>query len=154
MKFVEEFTEVFIERLIMLNNIWFTDVCLFWMNGYVNKQSMHLQWDKNPYEIEEARFHPEKLTVRAAFSSHGIIGPVFFFEMVLLEFCHKLLSENVLPELKNWEHLKKPFFCTMVQSRIWLTLFSYYCKKLSKNMTCDFKPLPPHLFYCSWLWTL
>ncbi len=70
---MEEFTEVLIERPRMLYNIWFIDECHFWMNGYVNKQNMHLWCDENPYEIEEAQLYSKKLTTWATFRSHGII---------------------------------------------------------------------------------
>ncbi len=69
---------VLIEGLRMLYNIWFTGECHFWTNGCMNKQNMCVWFDKNLYEIEEAQLHLEKLTVWPNFSSHGIIGPVFF----------------------------------------------------------------------------
>ncbi len=62
-KFVKEFTEVLTEIMRMLYNIWFMDECHFWMNGHVNKQTMCLWCDENPYKIEKAQLHPEKFTV-------------------------------------------------------------------------------------------
>ncbi len=42
LKFVEVFTEVLIERLRMLYDIWFTDKSHFWMNGNTNKQNVFM----------------------------------------------------------------------------------------------------------------
>ncbi len=78
--FVEEFSAVLTARPRMFFNIWFSDECYFWMNGYVNKQNMCLWYDENPLKIEEAQLHLEKVTVWAAISSHGIIKPVFIRE--------------------------------------------------------------------------
>ncbi len=74
---MEEVTEVLIERSRMLYDIWFTDECHFWMNGYVNTQNMCLQCDKKSYKVEKTKFHPEKLIMWFAFSSHGLTGPFF-----------------------------------------------------------------------------
>ncbi len=38
---------------------------------------MHLCCNKNPCEIDNAWFHPKKFTTSTAFSSWGIVGPVF-----------------------------------------------------------------------------
>ncbi len=107
MKFAEEFTDVLIKKPKLLNDIWFSDECHFWMNGYVNKQNMQLWSDEKPYAIEEASLHPEKLTLCAALSILGIIGPVFIRETVTSYSYYTLLSEDVIPELENRGHLRK-----------------------------------------------
>ncbi len=110
LKFVEEFTEVPTHRLGMLHEIWFSNECHFWCNGFVNKQNMELWSDKNPFEVEEAHLHPKKITVCAAFSSHGIIGSVFIRETVTFESCHTLLENDFIPELENRGRVKKAVF--------------------------------------------
>ncbi len=107
MKFAEEFTDVFIKKPKLLNDIWFSDECYFWMNGYVKKQNMRSWSDENPYAIEEAPLHLEKVTVWAALSCHGIIGPVFIRETITSDSYYTSLSEDVYTELENRGHLRK-----------------------------------------------
>ncbi len=101
LQFAEEFGAQLAEKPSMLNEIWFTDECHFWLNGFVNKQNMRLWSDENPHAIHEAQLHPEKITVWVAISAHGIIGPVFLRETVNAENYCALLENDICPELEN-----------------------------------------------------
>ncbi len=70
---------------------------------------MRLSVENNPFQIKKAPLHPAKITVWAAFSSHGIIGMVFIKETVTLESYHSLLADNI-PELENRGLLKSTIF--------------------------------------------
>ncbi len=101
LQFAEEFSAQIAEKPNMLNEIWFTDECHFWLNGFVNKQNMRLWRDKNPHGIHEAQLHSEKITVWAAISAHGIIGSVFLRETVNAKNYRVLLENDICPKLEN-----------------------------------------------------
>jgi hypothetical protein len=150
LKFAVEFTEVLSERPRLLNDIWFTDECHFWMNGYVNKQNTRLWSDSNPFAVEETQLHPQKITVWAAFSSHGIIGPVFIRETVTSASYNKLLSEDVIPELEIRGHLKKAIFQQdgakpHTSDENLMLLRKTFKKRVISNRF-------PSLFNCGWRW--
>ncbi len=77
LQFAEEFGVQLAEKPSMLNEIWFSDECHVWLNGFVNKQNSRLWSDENPYAIHEAQLRLQNITVWAAMSAHGIIVPVF-----------------------------------------------------------------------------
>ncbi len=106
----EEFSVVLTARPSMFFNIWFSDECHFWMNGYVNEQNMRLWHDENALKIEEAQLHLEKVMVCAAISSHGIIGPVFIRGTVTSSSYHCLLKGDVIPELDIRGHSKSAVY--------------------------------------------
>ncbi len=68
----------------------------FWLNGFANKQNMRLWSDENLHAIHEAQLHREKITVWAAISAHGIIGPVFLRETVNTENYRALFGKQYL----------------------------------------------------------
>ncbi len=74
----------------------------------------------------------------------------FFCKMVTLESCHKLLPEDVIPELENWRHLKKAIFeqdhvkPPHTADVIVMLLRKTYKKDAISNHF-------PHLFNCGWL---
>ncbi len=102
LNFTLDFTAALALKTSMLNNIWFTDECHFWLNGHVNEQNMWLWAENDPYKIEEVPLHLAKMTVWVAFTSCGIIGPVFIREIVTPESYHSLLANDIIPELENW----------------------------------------------------
>ncbi len=71
---------------------------------------MRLWCDENPLKIEEAQLHPEKVTVWATISSHGIIGPVFIRGTVTSSSYHSLLKDDVIPELDIRGQLKSAVY--------------------------------------------
>ncbi len=102
LNFAQDFIAVLALKPSMLNNIWFTYECHYWLNGYIKKQNMPLWAENNPNKIEEAPLQPTKITVWAAFSSCRIIGPVFIRDMVMSESYHSFLADDITPELENW----------------------------------------------------
>lgn len=60
------------------DNILFSDEAHFHLDGYVNKQNCRYWSAENPREKHEVALHTPKVTVWAAMSSRGIIGPYFF----------------------------------------------------------------------------
>jgi len=63
---------------LILDNIWFTDESHFHLDGYVNKQNMRIWGSENPNVVLEKSARPIYVTVWAAISTRGIIGPYFF----------------------------------------------------------------------------
>lgn len=59
------------------DNIQFSDEAHFHLNGSVNKQNCRYWSDNNPREKHQQPLHSPKVSVWAAKSAHGIIGPFF-----------------------------------------------------------------------------
>ncbi len=150
LQFAEEFGTQLAEKPSMLDEIWFTDECYFWLNGFANKQNMRLWSDENRYAIHEAQLHHEKITIWATISAHGIIGPVFLRETVNAENYRTLLENDICPELENRGHLKKAIFQqdevkphTSNENLLFLRM--KFGKRVISNRFAN-------LFHCSWFW--
>ena len=63
-----------------VKNVWFSDEANFYLNGYVNSKNYIYWGTKRPDEVVERGLHDQKVTVWAAMSAQGIIGPFFFQE--------------------------------------------------------------------------
>lgn len=72
------FANQMLERFDNFNRIFFSDEAHFHLHGYVNKQNSRYWSHENPREKHETPLHSPKVTVWAAISSRGIIGPYFF----------------------------------------------------------------------------
>lgn len=73
-----DFVETMFERFRSFNNILFSDEAHFHLNGHVNKQNSRYWASENPRFKHQKPLHSPKVTVWAAISAHGIIGPFFF----------------------------------------------------------------------------
>ena len=58
--------------------IWFSDEAHFYLNAQVNKQNFRYWGSEKPNMYLEKPLHSKKVTVWAALSSQGIIGPFFY----------------------------------------------------------------------------
>lgn len=65
-------------RFTSFNNIMFSDEAHFHINGHVSKQNCRYWSPINPKLKHQKPLHSPKVTVWAAMSAHGIIGPYFF----------------------------------------------------------------------------
>lgn len=72
------FAQTMLERFPTLNNILFSDEAHFHLNGHVNKQNCRYWATENPKSKHQKPLHSPKVTVWAAISAQGIIGPYFF----------------------------------------------------------------------------
>ena len=61
-----------------LNHLWTTDEAHFHLDGQVNYKNNVYRGLKRPTEVTGKPLHSQKLTVCAAFSMKGIVGPLFF----------------------------------------------------------------------------
>lgn len=69
------------EMLLQFENfddMFFSDEAHFHLDGYVNRQNMRYWAETNPREKHQEHLHSPKVTVWAAISATGIIGPYFF----------------------------------------------------------------------------
>jgi len=64
----------------VIDSVWFSDEAHFNLCGHVNKQNMRFWGSNKPDVYDERPLHSEKVTVWAAFSSKGVIGPFFYEE--------------------------------------------------------------------------
>ena len=74
--------EVFLQRIrrdpLWLNNVWFSDESHVYLSGKVNKTHCVFWGSQKPDQVLQKPLHSKKVTVWAAMSSQGIIGPFFF----------------------------------------------------------------------------
>lgn len=67
-----------LERFPTFNNIFFSDEAHFHLNGHVNRQNCRYWSNTNPQLKHQKPLHSPKVTVWAALSAGGIIGPYFY----------------------------------------------------------------------------
>ncbi|CAH2101362.1 unnamed protein product [Euphydryas editha] len=67
-----------LDRFRNFNNNFFSDEAHFHINGHVNKQNCRYWSSENPKTKHQRPLHSPKVTVWAAISAKGIIGPYFF----------------------------------------------------------------------------
>lgn len=86
--------------------IWFSDEAHFTLDGHVNKQNMRFWGTSKPDFYAERPLHSSKITVWAALSSTGIIGPFFYEEdgettTVTSQRYLTILKTKFLPKLRR-----------------------------------------------------
>ncbi|XP_069359553.1 histone-lysine N-methyltransferase SETMAR-like [Maniola hyperantus] len=74
----KSYAETMLTRFSNFHNILFSDEAHFHLNGHVNKQNCRYWSSENPKAKHERPLHSPKVTVWAAISAKGIIGPYFF----------------------------------------------------------------------------
>lgn len=73
-----QFANEMIEKFTSYANIFFSDEAHFHLNGDVNRQNCRYWSDTNPKLKHQKPLHSPKVTVWAALSARGVIGPYFF----------------------------------------------------------------------------
>lgn len=73
-----QFANEMLERFTSFTNIFFSDEAHVHLNGHVNRQNCRYWSDTNPKLKHQKPLHSPKVTVWAALSARGIIGPYFF----------------------------------------------------------------------------
>lgn len=103
-----DFVNQMIERFPTFTNILFSDEAHFHLNGHVNKQNCRYWSATNPKQKHQKPLHSPKVTVWAAMSARGIIGPYFFEDgrgrtlTVNSERYVEMLDEFFVPQLQNF----------------------------------------------------
>lgn len=72
------FARWMVANIHIVDNIWFSDEAHFFLNAQVNKKNCRYWGTEKPHYYIEKSLHAEKVTVWAALSADGIIGPFFF----------------------------------------------------------------------------
>lgn len=102
------FVNQLFEQLSTFTNILFSDEAHFHLNGHVNKQNCRYWCATNPKRKHQKPLHSPKVTVWAAMSARGIIGPYFFEDnmgravTVNSERYVEMLDNFLVPELQNF----------------------------------------------------
>lgn len=68
------------QKLIDLEDVFFSDEAHFHLNGHVNKQNMRYYGTENPRITHPIPLHSPRVTVWCAMSAKTVIGPYFFEE--------------------------------------------------------------------------
>lgn len=90
---------------INISDIWFSDEAHFYIDGYVNKQNWRFWGSENPYLVAEKSLHPRRITVWAALSSRGIIGPIFINENITANLYKGILEDSFVPFLQGIQNM-------------------------------------------------
>lgn len=93
-----------------IDNLLMSDEARFDTNGNVNKQNWRYWSESNPHLAQEKQTYPDAVTVWAAVSAQGVIGPYFFegtvnsksYCRMVKGFLLKRLSSTGLPINKLW----------------------------------------------------
>lgn len=72
------FSTSMLERFSNFGNILFSDEAHFHLNGFVNKQNCRYWSAEQPWRKHQKPLHCQKVTVWAAISAKGLIGPYLF----------------------------------------------------------------------------
>lgn len=110
------FAQEMLDRFTNFDNILFSDEAHFHLNGFVNRQNCRYWSKENPKLKHQKPLHSPKVTVWAAISSKGVIGP-FFFE--------DLRGRNVTVNTERYTTMLEGFFTSeiensrIVNSRTW-----------------------------------
>ncbi len=83
------------------DHLWMTDEAHFHLNGYVNSQNCRVWALKNPKVGVQTALYSPRVTVWAAISATGLIGPFFFNENVNQHNYREMIRDFFLPELEN-----------------------------------------------------
>lgn len=116
------FAEWMLRNIDLTEVIWFSEEAHFTLNGHVNKQNMRFLEIQNQTYAERP-LHSQKVTVWAALSSAGIIGPFFYEEngettAITSQRYLTILKTKFLPELRRRDiemnklipHFKEKYF--------------------------------------------
>ena len=98
------------EKKIDIKRIHFTDEAYFHLDGYVNKQNYRYWGSENPHLTEIKSLHPVKVSVWAAISWRGIIGPFFISQYVDEHVYREEILEPFLEEAKRLKMVKQFWF--------------------------------------------
>ena len=109
MEFCTRFLNLIDHDANIIGNLWMSDEAHFYLEGFVNKQNMRIWGTKIPREnFRQKPFHPVYVTVWAAISKLGIIGPYFFEDAhgshisVMAARYHHMLQTFFYPTLPNF----------------------------------------------------
>ena len=85
-----------------LDNIWYSDESHIHLDGYVNSRNAVYWGTTRPTEYTSRSLHPTKVTIWAAISSHGILGPYFFTGRVNGGNYLYMLTHQFYPDLRSF----------------------------------------------------
>lgn len=162
--FANEMLNLIDGGIIDVNRIWFSDEAYFHLDGFVNKQNWRIWGTENPHVCVPRSVYSKKITVWAALSSRGIIGPIYLEETVNSSRYIEILQQfvavlNTLGDLKtDWfmqdgarPHRTSDVFTFLEEYFENRVIALHYRKATSKGM--DWPPCSPDLNPCDYfLW--
>lgn len=110
LQFCEIFPALNDENPEFIDQIWWSDEACFKLSGIVNRHNSIYWAETNPNLTYEKAMKAPGLTVWAAISSRGLIGPFFFNETVNGNNYLQMLQESFLPALQGFEAHEDMFF--------------------------------------------
>lgn len=100
-----EFSEMFLDLMrddtTLLDKIWWSDEACFKLNGHINRHNCTYWSHENPYVVLEKEVNLPGITVWAAISSSGVIGPFFFEAPVTGERYLDMLQTFFFPQVQQ-----------------------------------------------------
>ena len=100
-----EFSEIFLDIMrddeTFQDKIWWSDEACFKLNGHINRHNCSYWSHDNPHVVLEKEVNLPGVTVWAAMSSNGIIGPFFFDSSVTGELYLDMLKTFFFPQVQH-----------------------------------------------------
>ena len=101
-----EFSELLLDMMgndpTLQDKIWWSDEACFKLNGHINRHNCVYWSHENPRVVIEKEVNLPGLTVWAAISSNGIIGPFFFEGTVNAKRYLDMLETQFFPALNHY----------------------------------------------------
>ena len=110
MVFAQQMEDLIRENQIEIDKIWFSDEAHFQLDGYVNKQNYRFWGTENPQICVESTSYPERITVWAAISNQGIIGPFFNHQTISGKVYMDILENHFLPSARENGQIDRYWF--------------------------------------------
>ena len=101
LQFAETFLQLVHEDAAFIDNVWWSDEASFKLNGHINRHNCVYWADENPHKIVEKEVNLPGVTVWAAISSSGLIGPIFFEGTVTSENYLVMLQTHFWPKMRG-----------------------------------------------------
>jgi DDE superfamily endonuclease len=99
-----------LERPATEVDLFFVDEAHFHTDGVPNKQNFRTWAEENPQVVVEIPLHPDKVTAIMGIGVNGVVGPFFFNGTVNGEHYREVLTEHVIPALRQWPNFANLIF--------------------------------------------
>lgn len=101
LEFAERFMVLINEDETFIDNIWWSDEANFKLNGHINRHNCVYWSNQNPHIIIGKEVNLPGVTVWAAISSIGLIGPIFFDGTVNANNYLQMLQTQFWPRVRQ-----------------------------------------------------
>ena len=106
LEFSEKFLALMRDDETLQDKIWWSDEACFKLNSHIKRHNCTYWSHENPHVIMEKEVNLPGVTVWAAISCNGIIGPFFFDEPVTGERYLNMLQTSFFPQVQQQRDIR------------------------------------------------